>query len=1130
MPDVIITPTSGIIDFYPGSTRVGRIDGSGNVINITNPSGYLVLSSSGLSINTSAPNATLHTYSSISGATILNIEGTNGSLFSVIDNLSGSLMSVNNNAGLPVFEVFSDDRVVAGRFGQNDLIITSGGNIGIGTGVPASKFHVVGTSTFTGDISSTGSIIAGSGSAANPSFEFVNDSDTGLFSPAANVLAISTSGTEKLRINNSGLIGIGTVSPTSQLHVIGTGNFTQALQVNGTGVSISGHIHTSSDISNFGSSVSGLLPSTIVYTTGTQTVNGPKTFGDASVFNSGLSSLRGVSISPNSLGVAVAINDASGTAFGVYRNSNLVFAIRNDGFFGAGQNITTIDTADFAVDNSGNINAGRWNATTIPINKGGTGRTSYSDGQLLIGSGTSLIVNTLSAGTGISITNGPGTITINTNGLQTTITNPITGTGTSGYISRFSSTSGLTNSILYDTGSRVGLNVASNPISILHISGQVSNFGSVFISGATSSNTILGYGNTDSSPFFSVTNADNSSSTFGWGMFYRGTEGDFRLSRKGGSTSWIDCLNIQRSNGFIGVGSGTQATAPPERLVIDGNLRLADNYTGSVGNKLQLFRGGGTANDYTLGKEGNHLAISTSNDSSTNRYTEFGYHSAGVWTPKTRVNNFTGAIGVNLTSTPSGVLDVGGDAYIRGTGNNLGTVYFKSTSASSDTSLRVRADTNGNLYLDASNASVKVGNQSADIDIYAGNGPVRIGHASAQTLANQSIIFRPASTEYMRLNGSGYLGIGTTTPSGHLDVAGDIYVRGTGNNLGTIYFKSQAAGDKTLYVGATNGGDLVMNGGGANIQLSSQGGYLNMLGMSTQIHIGHGYNAANTSQTIRFLPAATEMMRMTTSGTIGIGLPTTDTSYAGNSVKLFAGQPYANTRLHIAGSGANSSSAALIVTNSGSSPLLYARNDGNVGINTVTPSGQLHVVGTGIVSSRLNVGNLRIENNTLLNPNTGGTVTISSTNGVNISSKLNVTGDGVEPELKGTKINRLFGKFIFYPLYDLNNDLSNVPDIIEYMTIGFFTDSLFNNSSIDYFPSPSDPDNLGEIKILHNVDSTYIIYLSHNPTINGSFMTPNGSNFALYPGQSCMVQCIQDYNTSYYVWKIISCCSGAGGS
>ena len=187
MPDVIITPSSGIIDFFPATTRVGRIDGSGNNFTITNPSGHIFLSSSGLAINRSSPNAELHVYSAVSGDTLLNIEGTNGSLFSVVDNLSGSLMSVNNNAGLPVFEVFSDDRIIGGRFGQNDFVITSSGNIGIGTIVPSGKLQV------------SGLLIANSGSFTN-------------------------------------------------------------LTVNNTGVSVSGHSHTISDITNFGSGVSGLLP------------------------------------------------------------------------------------------------------------------------------------------------------------------------------------------------------------------------------------------------------------------------------------------------------------------------------------------------------------------------------------------------------------------------------------------------------------------------------------------------------------------------------------------------------------------------------------------------------------------------------------------------------------------------------------------------------------------------------------------------------------------------------------------------------------------------------------------------------------------------------------------------------
>lgn len=63
------------------------------------------------------------------------------------------------------------------------------------------------------------------------------------------------------------------------------------------------------------------------------------------------------------------------------------------------------------------------NALTTPISvsQGGTGQTSYTNGQLLIGNstGNTLTKTTLTAGTGINITNGPGSITIAGTGPDT---------------------------------------------------------------------------------------------------------------------------------------------------------------------------------------------------------------------------------------------------------------------------------------------------------------------------------------------------------------------------------------------------------------------------------------------------------------------------------------------------------------------------------------------------------------------------------------------------------------------------------------------------------------------------------------------------------------------------------------
>ena len=62
----------------------------------------------------------------------------------------------------------------------------------------------------------------------------------------------------------------------------------------------------------------------------------------------------------------------------------------------------------------GTITTGVWNGTAIAVSSGGTGQTSYTNGQLLIGNttGNTLSKATLTAGSNITITNGAGSIEI----------------------------------------------------------------------------------------------------------------------------------------------------------------------------------------------------------------------------------------------------------------------------------------------------------------------------------------------------------------------------------------------------------------------------------------------------------------------------------------------------------------------------------------------------------------------------------------------------------------------------------------------------------------------------------------------------------------------------------------------
>ena len=92
-----------------------------------------------------------------------------------------------------------------------------------------------------------------------------------------------------------------------------------------------------------------------------------------------------------------------------------------------GTGLTTFGAANRAIFSSGTTTL---TAGTLPHEAGGTGFTSYTDGQLLIGKSSdgSLAKGTLTAGTAISVSNGSGSITVTNTAPDQTVT--LTGGGT----------------------------------------------------------------------------------------------------------------------------------------------------------------------------------------------------------------------------------------------------------------------------------------------------------------------------------------------------------------------------------------------------------------------------------------------------------------------------------------------------------------------------------------------------------------------------------------------------------------------------------------------------------------------------------------------------------------------------
>lgn len=87
------------------------------------------------------------------------------------------------------------------------LLNPSGGLVGIGTSAPSARLSVEGSLSATG----AGGYIFGTG----------GDTDGGLFSPADGVITLKTNGNERLRVDATGNLGIGTTSPTQKLHLNG---------------------------------------------------------------------------------------------------------------------------------------------------------------------------------------------------------------------------------------------------------------------------------------------------------------------------------------------------------------------------------------------------------------------------------------------------------------------------------------------------------------------------------------------------------------------------------------------------------------------------------------------------------------------------------------------------------------------------------------------------------------------------------------------------------------------------------------------------------------------------------------------------------------------------------------------
>ena len=816
--------------------------------------------------------------------------------------------------------------------------------------------------------------------------KFDGDTDTGFYSPSANTLGVATGGIERLRFDSSGRVGIGTTSPDRVLEIQNASPIIRLTESAGTYSEIS----ASTSILSFRADEGNGAANTRM----DFRLNGSEKMRIDSSGRLGLGT--------SSPSYQFHVSNSSASGLGVFTRtsgaSTYIEGAASSGTLGTvgshPLNFTTNSTTAITIDTSQNVGVG----TTSPdqklhivgnykgVNSSGQGVQIVNAATPYIQSlGTSTINDLMVSSKTFRVETGTSYATserlrIDSSGRVGIGTSTLTGNSGSLSILKDSSlywrkpNGQIKGDILVDDSENIIFNhgASSTEVARIDSSGRLllgtTTAGDANADGLTihkSSNTGITIRTGDSNNgniFF-----DDSSGVARGSIEYNHSSDLFKFNTAGTGRLYID------SSGRVGIGT----SAPSNLLHLNHSSDAAIRF--DRGGTKQLNIGTDSSQSFIASFESKPLAFATSTSSAFTERMRIDSSGRLLVGTTSAVDTSDEAI-VHVVDTLGARLVLGRNDTSVAAGNGLGGIRFAGN------------DTTSNTFTTLGEITCQ-----ADGTHAAGDNPTRL---TFKTTAGGS----SSVTERMRIDSSGRVGIGTTSPGRQLQINGDSdtqirVVASAGGSAGIQFGDANDsvmggvnfdASDDSLQLRGFNNSERMRIDSSGNVgvgtttpdrllQLSASGAAIRITdtdgggNFDIRNENGEGIIETRSGHALVFKTSQTEAYRVTYDGKVGIGTssPSTSLEVVGNTTpQLKVGMANDADRASLMHNGSNlyldTTAGALIFRGASNAERMRIDSSGNVGIGTSSPGAKLDVNG----GLRLATGN------TISTTSSGGTVQI----------------------------------------------------------------------------------------------------------------------------------------------------------